>query len=233
MRIAAALAPMLALLLLPACGDDTGSDDGATPTSSDGTTSTTPTGSGDTDPTGGTGLGPDDGGTTEDDGPLDTGEDGVTTTTGEATTTGGPADTGSTGEEIDQLPPTNSAELIPWLESEVYTGWAGESAPHPSTGPHFEGVWTFVNDTLYTSLEAGNAAHPEGSAAVKELFDGAGTRLGWAVEVKIQADSAGGDGWYWYEVFDGTTYADGTGEGLCTGCHGGGTDYVLSPFPLQ
>ena len=63
---------------------------------------------------------------------------------------------------------------------------------------------------------------------------GGGTRLGWAVMVKVQADSAGGDGWYWYETFDGAVYADGTGEGLCTGCHsGGGTDFFLSPFPLQ
>ncbi len=135
---------------------------------------------------------------------------------------------------VDQLPPTNGAELLPWLESEVYTGWTSESAPHPSAGPHFDGVWTFVNDALLDSLEAGSPTHPEGSAAVKELFNAGGTRLGWAVEVKIQADSAGGDGWYWYEIFDGNEFADGTGKGICTGCHsGGGTDFVLTPFPLQ
>ena len=92
---------------------------------------------------------------------------------------------------------------------------------------------TFVNDVLYASLEAGSAAHPEGSAAIKELYGGGGTVLGWSVEIKLQADSAGGGGWYWYERFDTSVYADGTGEGICTGCHGGGHDYVLTPFPLQ
>jgi hypothetical protein len=139
----------------------------------------------------------------------------------------------TTGGDDQPLPPTNGAELLPWLEAGEYLGWTAESGVHPSSGPHFGDVRTFVNDALLGSLEAGAAAHPAGAAAVKELYGAGGTVLGWSVEVKLQADSAGGDGWYWYERYQDSVYADGTGEGICTGCHGGGNDYVLSPFPLQ
>jgi hypothetical protein len=156
------------------------------------------------------------------------------TTADDPSTDGPDPDAGSTDTEPPQsLPPTNGAELVPWLEAGEYLEWAAESGVHPSSGPHFGGVRTFVNDVLHASLEAGAASHPEGAAAVKELYGAGGTVLGWSVEVKVQADSAGGDGWYWYEGYQGDVYADGTGAGICTGCHGGGNDYVLSPFPLQ
>lgn len=155
------------------------------------------------------------------------------TTTGDDPTEGPDPDTGSTGEQPQSLPPTSGAELVPWLAAGEYLEWAAESGVHPSSGPHFGGVRTFVNDVLYASLEAGAASHPVGAAAVKELYGAGGTVLGWSVEVKVAADSAGGDGWYWYEGYQDDVYADGTGEGICTGCHGGGNDYVLSPFPLQ
>lgn len=145
-----------------------------------------------------------------------------------------PADSGSSsGGDPQPLPPTSGAELRPWLAAGEYLGWQAESGVHPSTGPHFGGVRTFVNDVLHDSLEAGATSHPPGSAAIKELYGAGDTVLGWSVEIKLQADSAGGDGWYWYEDYQDSVYADGTGEGICTGCHGGGNDYVLSPFPLQ
>ena len=59
---------------------------------------------------------------------------------------------------------------------------------------------------------------------------------GWAVSVKVEANGAAND-WYWYETFstadDATPAADGQGVALCAGCHAGGTDYVLVPYPLQ
>jgi hypothetical protein len=56
---------------------------------------------------------------------------------------------------------------------------------------------------------------------------------GWSVMVKVQNDSAGGNGWYWYERFGDSTFANGTGEPGCTSCHALGNDYVRAPFPLQ
>jgi hypothetical protein len=140
-----------------------------------------------------------------------------------ASMTGG----GSTDE-----PPTNEADLVAWLQAGNYTGWAAESGVHPSTGPHFGDVRTFVNDPLIASLQAGEAPHPAGSATVKELY-GSGTEVaGWSVSVKV-GDGTGGDAWYWFEYYDGSTLADGIGLDICFGCHSGGTDFVLTPFPLQ
>ena len=77
------------------------------------------------------------------------------------------------------------------------------------------------------------APDPVGAAAVKELFGSTGSEvLGYAVMVKVEEGTAA-DSWYYYEDYNGTDYADGIGPGLCTGCHSGGTDYVLTPWPLQ
>ena len=129
--------------------------------------------------------------------------------------------------------PTDSAALQDWLEGFGYLDWDGESAVHPSTGPHFGGVRTFLEPSLVASLQAGNDSHPAGAATVKELYADGDVLLGWSVSIKLADDSAGGDNWYWYEFFDGGVLADAEGLSVCTGCHGGGTDYVLTPFPLQ
>ena len=50
--------------------------------------------------------------------------------------------------------------------------------------------------------------------------------------VKLETGAAG-NGWYWYEGVGASVYADGTGEGLCTGCHSNGTDFVLTTWPLR
>jgi len=130
-------------------------------------------------------------------------------------------------------PPTNAAELLTWLEAGMYLDWPAESAVHGSSGPHFGDVRTYVNDALLDSLEAGNATHPMGAATVKELYGDAAMPQGWSVNVKV-ADGMGGDTWYFYEYYNGTTYGDGVGDGTCTGCHGAGSiDFFKSPFPLQ
>lgn len=169
------------------------------------------------------------------------------TSTSDTSTTGGPSTDPSTGAGstsdtdaddttgVDLPPdaaPANSAELVPWLEAGNYTGWPAESDRHPSAGPHFTAVRTFVNDTLLGSLEAGSEDHPVGSTAVKELY-GSGPEVGgWAVMVKV-APGSSDDNWYWYEVFEDTTYADETGNAGCGNCHGQGQDFVRTPIPLQ
>lgn len=153
-------------------------------------------------------------------------------TTGDAASTGdGTGDTGA----VNQLPPLGDADVLEkWLSEGSYKGWLSESKVHTSTGPHGGNVRTYINDDLYVSLSNMSPMHPEGAATVKELYgDGVDEIVGYAVMVKVAPDSMGGDGWYWYERLNATTYADGTGVGLCSGCHVGGADYVLTPFPLQ
>ena len=147
---------------------------------------------------------------------------------------GGSSGTSSGGPSVDGLP-TNAADMNAFLQKKGYASWAKESALHASTGPHGTMVLTHLNPKLDASLKAGAAEHPAGSAAVKEFFNG-GSVSGWAAYVKTQASSDGGNGWYWYEVFDATPGASGTqgqGLGVCTGCHSQGKDYVRIPYPLK
>jgi len=146
----------------------------------------------------------------------------------------GEGEAGGPPVEVDPLVvPTNAAELQPWLEADAYLDWPSESDIHDSTGPHFGNVRTWLHPELVDSLDSGMAQHPADVGTVKELYGTGTTRRGWSVSVKIAEDSQDGDGWYWYEFFDGAVLADGDGFSACTGCHGGGADYVLTPFPLQ
>jgi hypothetical protein len=137
----------------------------------------------------------------------------------------------------EQLPPTERNTLLSWLQAGKYKSWAHESGPHASAGPHPVQVVAYLNQSLDTSMAAGNKAHPKGAAAVKELLDAGGKLSGWAVSVKTEADSANGKGWYWYEILGtdagGRVVADGNGVPLCFGCHTPGKDYVLIPYPLK
>ncbi|GMV40778.1 MAG: hypothetical protein AMXMBFR64_24940 [Myxococcales bacterium] len=141
-------------------------------------------------------------------------------------------DAGACTSHVISVPPLGENDLEPWLSAGSYADWTAESAPHASAGPHFGKVRTFVNGPLAASLAAGAQVHPVGSAAVKELYGNGDTVLGWSVMVRASA-AAQGQGWYWYEDWQGTIYADDVGASLCTGCHSGGTDYVLTPWPLK
>ncbi|WAS98581.1 hypothetical protein [Nannocystis punicea] len=161
----------------------------------------------------------------------------TTTATGDASSTSDASTTGaaSTTGDADALPPVDSAEALEaWLAGGAYRSWPAESTVHASAGPHGGNVRTFVNPALADSLAAANVMHPQDAATVKELYGGGTDEIvGYAVMVKLAPDSASGDGWYWYERLDVTVYADDTGVKLCTGCHGSGSDYVLTPWPLQ
>lgn len=238
-RLALVLLVPLALPLPLACadaggGDPTGETTGG-PTTDPGTSAdTTSTGASSTGEVTSTS-------TSTSDAPTSSGSSagsGASSTTDEGSSSDAQTDTGSSSGDttggVDDLPPTQGDALEEWLALGSYKSWAAESKVHMSTGPHGGNVRTYVNAALFASLEAGNAMHPQGAATVKELYGGGvDTITGYAVMVKVAPDSAGGEGWYWYERVGGTTYADGTGVGLCSGCHGGGADYVLTPFPLQ
>jgi hypothetical protein len=136
----------------------------------------------------------------------------------------------------DAAVPTSPEALLGWLQGGAYRCWAHESVQHASSGPHGGEVRTFVNGALATSL-AGGGSHPRGAASVKELFDATGTSpRGWAVLVKNEPEAAGGAAFYWYEVLGtapGATRYEGQGSTVCTGCHAGGRDFVLTPYPLR
>ncbi|HQR75826.1 MAG TPA: hypothetical protein PLR35_05315 [Burkholderiaceae bacterium] len=139
--------------------------------------------------------------------------------------------------ELADVPPTESAALLKWLQGGNYKKWPKESAPHRSMGPHKSLVITYLNPALDRSLESKAASHPKGAAAVKELLDEVGKPAGWAVSVKTAPDSLGGKGWYWYEILgttaSGTVVSQAPGQPLCTGCHTLGRDFVLIPHPLD
>jgi hypothetical protein len=135
--------------------------------------------------------------------------------------------------------PTSGPELLAWLQAGNYLDWTSESALHPPVGPHFQLVLTYFNEPLLASLAAGDASHPAGSAAVKELYNNGGELAGWAAMVKTQDDSDGGMSWFWYEGFGDSISFSGFGLGVCTSCHDSeyrglpSKDFVLSPYPLQ
>jgi hypothetical protein len=143
--------------------------------------------------------------------------------------------------KIDSVVPVTKNRLFSYLKAGSYKGFAAkESGRHPTTGPHTKIGWpvrVFLGPKIDASLKAGNASHPIGSSIVKEMYDGRGKLQGWAVMVKTSADSAGGKGWFWYEVTSTTDgskpVASGNGVPLCFGCHFTGHDFVLTGYPLQ
>ncbi len=139
-----------------------------------------------------------------------------------------------TSVEADEVP-TSADALFSYLQSGDYTSFKSESQVHPSQGPHGS-VRTYVNPVLEQSLASFSGSHPVGAAAVKELYN-EGELTGWAVYVKTQAESGGGNGFYWYEVFSttdaGSPAADGMGVQPCTACHQAGQDFTLTQYPLQ
>lgn len=143
--------------------------------------------------------------------------------------------------KVDSVVPVTKDKLFSYLQAGSYNGLAAkESGSHPTRGPHTKFGWpvrVFLGPKLDASLKAGNTSHPAGSAAVKEMYDGSGKLQGWAVMVKTAADSAGGKGWFWYEVTSTTDgskpVAAGNGVPLCFGCHFTGRDFLLTDYPLK
>jgi hypothetical protein len=67
---------------------------------------------------------------------------------------------------------------------------------------------------------------------VKELYGNGDTILGYSYWLKVE-DTGGGDAIYWYERYNTSTFASGTGDGSCVDCHSGGVDFFNTGFPLQ
>ena len=138
--------------------------------------------------------------------------------------------------------PLGKLDLFEHLRSGKYKTYASqESATHPGRGPHTSvtaPVRVYYNDLLSGSMRAGQSEHPEGAAAVKEMFSKDGVLEGWAVMVKTQSRTDEGRGWFWYEVTSATDASSlaamGNGVPGCVGCHSfGDQDLILSGFPLK
>ncbi len=143
--------------------------------------------------------------------------------------------------KVKSAVPTDQDKLFKYLKGSDYKKFAAhESGQHPTTGPHTNFGWpvrVFLDPVLDGSLAAGNAEHPVGSSAVKEMYADNGDLQGWAVMVKTEKEGAGGAGWFWYEVTSTTKGDDpvaiGNGVPLCFGCHFPGKDFVLTNYPLR
>jgi hypothetical protein len=133
-----------------------------------------------------------------------------------------------------QAPPAAKRPLLRWLQDGAYRQtYTPEPAVHRSlTTAHGLNVRTWYDQTLVDDLRAGRTTFRKGAAMVKELYAGGDQQVvGWAVMRKLRrASGARGQGWLFYERLPGGGDFFGRGLGVCTGCHGAGTDYLLSPF---
>jgi hypothetical protein len=166
------------------------------------------------------------------------GDDSSTTDAGSGST--------DTGVTASQTPPMGRVAVEAWLATAQYRSWHCETAVHEARSPSPHGFNLICSNDLIADNAAGTDAWPQGAAAVKELYAGAGdtTPVGYAVYLKVDADSAGGANWYWYERVPldhpaphdaNGVVADGMGSSgpamtICVGCHAGaGTDAAHTP----
>jgi hypothetical protein len=125
-----------------------------------------------------------------------------------------------------QTPPTNGAdELEAWLEQGDYKSWACETVEHPQMKVSPHGTNRVCSNDLAMGFD-GSASdeRPIGTASVKEVYDDTSALVGYAVGVKIAAESQGGRNWYWYERVRENVVVDGLGDtglakSVCVGCH--------------
>jgi hypothetical protein len=137
-----------------------------------------------------------------------------------------------------QTPPEGETAVKAWLAAGSYKQWHCEMAPHPSRSPSPHGPNRICSNNKLSG--AAGPPFPQGSAAVKELWEApdagvgdggvaGGMIIGYAVYLKTSADSAGGANWYWYEDYPpfnppGMVVADGMGGSgtpntICVACH--------------
>lgn len=148
-----------------------------------------------------------------------------------------PADAGADAPSgdapaVSQLPPiTGRADIEAWIATGAYRSWHCEPAPHAARSPSPHGSNRICSNDALSGTASGD--YPVGAAAVKELLDGGGNVIGYAVYRKVSATPSDGSNWYWYErvPLDSSAphdangvVADGMGgtgpaNGICVGCH--------------
>jgi len=133
------------------------------------------------------------------------------------------------------LPPRQKGALLAWLRAGAYrASFTPEPAVRESAvGAHGPNVRSWYGPVLVEDLRAGQTVFRKGAAMVKELYFDGDQVVGWSVMRKLRRRSGpAGGGWLFYETLDGRNPGALFGRGLrvCTGCHGSGTDFLLSGF---
>jgi hypothetical protein len=121
-----------------------------------------------------------------------------------------------------ELPPRGEALLMPWIAAGYYKAWACEPSPHGEVFPSNHGPNRTCTNSILEAVPAGGIGnYPLNVASVKELYGADMTTIiGYAVDRKI--NDLLGDGWYWYEDYNGQITADGMATEMievCTACH--------------
>lgn len=121
-----------------------------------------------------------------------------------------------------QTPPTGTdTEISAWIAKGDYKSWKCESAVHDARSPSPHGKNRICSNDRLSAAGAGE--FPTGSAAVKEIYDEAGTSVvGYATYLKTKAGH--GESWYWFEKVPDGVVANGLGDTgtpktVCVGCH--------------
>jgi hypothetical protein len=119
-----------------------------------------------------------------------------------------------------QLPAIGSMQdMQDWLDKGHYNDWHCEEAPSmknegaPAIHVHATRNRVCTNDALFNGMQQDDE-WPAGVSSVKEIYAG-DMVANIAVSVKVASQSAGGNGWYWFE---GPNIMD-FGDPTCTGCH--------------
>jgi hypothetical protein len=108
-------------------------------------------------------------------------------------------------------------DLQSWLAAGHHRAWHCEPEPHAGRSPSAHSRNRICsNDALSAST---TGAFPVGAATVKEIYRG--SEIAFHAVMRKMTDGTGGDSWYWYEADGDTVYANGQGDGTCTGCHAG------------
>lgn len=140
-------------------------------------------------------------------------------------------DTGAR-EEYDP-PPTEQTALDRWFWTGEHERWESWSQVGPTLGSG--GARVFLSPPLVESLSNGNARHPVGAAAVRELYaEDFATLTGYSILVK-QAEPSLAESWFCFERLELDTdevEVARVGEPGCGGCHVQGVDFIRSTLPL-
>lgn len=129
-----------------------------------------------------------------------------------------PSDMSLTDDGDQVSPPRRTAaSAAAWLGTGEYLTWRCEQTSHPARPGSAHSRNRICSNELIATTPA-DAPFPIGAASVKELLDDSDRIEGYAFIEKAAA-SGDGSGWFWYEVANGTTYADSYGSALCAGCH--------------
>jgi hypothetical protein len=129
-----------------------------------------------------------------------------------------------------QIPPDDGADVMTWLARGFYKSWRCEPAGHAARAPSPHGPNRICNNDAIRDAPA-TGAYPVGAASAKELLDEQDAIIGYAVYRKL-AEGTDGTNWYWFEIVNGSTTAEGYGAAVCVGCHSQAPrDFVFTAVP--